>query len=300
MSYRVNLPGSPLRLRRPPSRPGPGALRKVGILGGHPASLRQAPWDDPTWEWWSHASTVRMLRVEPHRLIDIHPPHCFTTQKKNGFADYYEFLRRTHIPIYMQRVVPEIPTSVKYPRDIIKSLWPGVPFGSQTAWMVALALLEGVTHLGFWGVSYEHKTEYSRQRANAEHWVGIARGSGVQIVLPKSTPFCREPVEDYGYQSHDTAEKTQALKDEVIAARNNDGPVGPKFDPSRLIPVETVEGLEVARQLRREKDPNWARAEDEGQFGEVVPRVILDQEAMERAEFRLRLADTATVPVDGQ
>lgn len=300
VSHRMSIPGSPLKWRRPPPRPGPGALRKVGILGGHPDSLRQAPWDDPTWEWWAHASTVRLLPVQPHRLIDVHPSACYTKQRKNGFADYYEFLRRSPIPIYMQRAVPEIPSSRKYPKAAVKALWPGVPFGSQTSWMIALALLEGVTHLGFWGISYSHSTEYARQRANAEHWAGIARGTGVQIILPAASPFCQEPAEDYGYETHTTAVQRQALRDEVVAAKHNEGPVGPKFDPARLVRIDTVEALEAARTLRREKDKNWAANEDEGQFAEVIPQTILDQEEQDRQTLREYLACPAEAPVDGE
>jgi len=274
MAIQQHIPGASIKWREPPLPPGPGRLRKVGILGGHQPSLRLAPWADPTWEWWVHASISRHIQVRPSRLFDIHPPHVFNTKRKNGFADYPEFLQRSRIPVYMQNVYKDIPMSRRYPREAVKSLWPGVPVGSTTAWMIALALLEGVTHLGCWGITYSHETEYARQRANAERWVGVAQGAGVHLVLPENTPFCRQPEEDYGYESHDTPEKYQALRDAVAEAAKQDTPVG-TFDPSRLVPVGTID----ARAIRREKNPGWAEAEAEEAFDQPVPQRILDREA---------------------
>ena len=178
---KVRVPGS---VRTPAIRPqpvGPGRLRKIGIIGGSPESLAYVPWADPTWEFWTHSSCVLAIPyLRADRIFDVHPDHCFTEARKNGFKDYYGFLRGCPTPIYMHRKVEEIPQSVVYPYRLLKQFWPGVPFGSQTAFMVALALYEGVTHLGFWGVSYAHETEYARQRSNAEQWVGIAHHRGAQ------------------------------------------------------------------------------------------------------------------------
>ena len=216
------------------------------------------PWQDPAWEFWAHASVIQAL---PHmrcdRLFDLHPKHCFMEERKNGFKDYFGFLKRCPIPIYMQQRYDEIPASVRFPLELIQQQWPDTKFGSMTAYMVALALYEGVTHLGLWGIDYAHKTEYEEQRANAEHWVGIARGAGVHIIIPPSSPLCHEPQLLYGYESH-TPELYQARKERVKHFKKQDGPKGSPFDSARLVPSAGVSALDAAAQLRRLIDPEWA------------------------------------------
>lgn len=257
---RLTIPGSP---RRPAVRPaivGPGRLRKVGILGGSPHGLRFAPWNDPSWEFWTHSSCVLQIPyLRADRIFDLHPPHCFQEERKNGFKDYYGFLKSCPTPVYMQRQYPEIPQSRAYPYEMMKMLWPGIPFGSQCAYMIALALYEGVTHLGFFGISYAHETEYAKQRSNAERWVGIAEGLGVHIILPPDTPFCREPYEDYAYQSHDTVEKYAAMKAEFLAMKRTKLAQVNPFNKATLKPLNSPEAAAEAARLRAEKQPEWVK-----------------------------------------
>ena len=304
---KVRVPGSVCTPAIRPQPVGPGRLRKIGIIGGSPESLAYVPWADPTWEFWTHSSCVLAIPyLRADRIFDVHPDHCFTEARKNGFKDYYGFLRGCPTPIYMHRKVEEIPQSVVYTYRLLKQFWPGVPFGSQTAFMVALALYEGVTHLGFWGVSYAHETEYARQRSNAEQWVGIARGQGVQIVLPPNTPFCREPYEDYAYESHNTPEKYAALKAEMVRVKAEKAQVaGVGAATRRLIPMDTPEASAQAAQIRAEKQAVWSA--EVAKFGpdEVFPSWIVEKEKVEREEAlasrhfvgALRAEDGSLAPV---
>jgi len=155
------MPGTPRKLAERPAFFGPGRARKIGLIGSAPKSLKYAPWRDPSWEFWAHASAFLAM---PHQradvLFDVHPKHCWQEARKNGFTDYFEFLRRCPTPVYMQNQYKDIPQSVRYPFEEIAQQWPDVPFGSMTAYMVALALYQGVTHLGCWGIDYAHRTEY--------------------------------------------------------------------------------------------------------------------------------------------
>jgi len=69
--------------------------------------------------------------------------------------------------------------------------------------MIALALSEGVTHLGFYGIHYALDEEHKKQRSGCEYWMGVAVGRGVQLVIPESAPLLKEPGWLYGYESHD-------------------------------------------------------------------------------------------------
>jgi hypothetical protein len=247
----------------PVARPvpvGPSRPRKVGLVGGAPASLACAPWQDPSWEFWAHASVVQALPPgRCDRLFDLHPKHCFTERLKHGFANYYEFLQRCSTPIYMQEQYQAIPSAVKYPLALVQQQWPGTPFGSMAAYMIALALLEGVTTIGLFGIDYQHESEYEEQRANCEHWVGIAKGAGVQVIIPTASPLCHEPTMLYAYETHATPELYEARKARVAQYKKKEGPQGGPFSASRLVP-NTPESDAASDALLRAREPAWEAA----------------------------------------
>lgn len=222
--------------------------RKIALIGTAMPSLRYAPWDDPSWEIWAHASAGTLAkRVD--RYFDLHPPAVYRERRKNSQLDYHGWLKRLQTPIYLQSKDPEIPASRRYPRERVQAEFPW-PFGSQAAWMIALALTEGVQTLGLFGIHYAHESEYREQRANCELWVGIAWGRGVSWVIPEGCPVAREPVDRYGYDSH-TPEKYAARKAIALqfkqakhAAQAKPGltaSADPNFDPARLRPATADE-----------------------------------------------------------
>lgn len=255
----VMIPGAPRAVAGRPAPVGPGHSRKVGLIGGSAGSLRSAPWSDPSWEFWSHSSVVGSIpNLRADRLFDIHPKNIFTMERKNGFVNYYQFLQRCQTPVYMQQQYEAIPASVKYPLDQVQEQWPGVPLGSTTAFMIALALLEGVTHLGLWGIDYQHSSEYEEQRPNAELWVGIAMGLGVQVIIPKVSPLCHEPKLMYGYESH-TPELFAKRIAKFAAIKKAAQPPKIGFDSKRLVPCDDQAGLDEAARIIAIKDPAWCR-----------------------------------------
>jgi hypothetical protein len=147
------------------ARPTGRSVRKIGLLGSHSASLKTCPWQDPSWELWGHGSSRTWYRRELDRYFDLHPRACWT---KNGkvSSKYTEWLKTTTVPVYMQEHHEDVPASIEYPKERILLEFGGIRryFKNQTAWMIALAMSEGVTHLGLWGINYGHDTEYEIQR----------------------------------------------------------------------------------------------------------------------------------------
>jgi hypothetical protein len=190
------------RFQEPPpviSQPtvGVGRLRKIALIGSAP-TVDLAPWWDPTWEIWAHATCYRYCkRVD--RYFDLHPWAWISGKPVPG---YLAWLKAERTPIYMQRTFHDVPASVRYPRERVMAEYPRY-FTSHAAWMIALALSEGVTHLGFFGIHYALDEEHKKQRAGCEFWMGVAVGKGVQIVNPEGSPLLREPGWLYGYESHD-------------------------------------------------------------------------------------------------
>lgn len=208
--------------------------RKIAMIGTAP-TVRFAPWTDTSWEIWAHASAGRMCkRVD--RYFDIHPPHVYAETRKNGQADYHAWLKALRVPVYMQDKDAAIPSSVRYPKERMLAEFPRY-FTSTFAWMVALALTEGVTHLGVFGIHFQFGGEYAEQRPGAEFWLGVAQGRGVQIVNPEGSPLLREPALLYGYETHTpalyAARKKRFREDVALKPRKG-------FHPSALTPIDPM------------------------------------------------------------
>ena len=187
-------PESPPVIAQPVA--GVGRLRKIALIGSA-QTVNLAPWYDPSWEIWAHA-TVHPYCKRVDRYFDLHPWAWISTKPVPG---YLAWLKGLKTPIYMQRKFRDVPASVRYPQERILAEFPRY-ITSHVGWMIGLALTEGVTHLGFYGIHYALDEEHKKQRAGCEFWMGLAAGRGVQLVNPPGSPLMREPSWLYGYESH--------------------------------------------------------------------------------------------------
>lgn len=233
-------------LRKSPRAVSRQSIRKIGLCGSHTGSLREAPWDDPTWELWGHASSRAWYGRELDRYFDLHSKACWTRGGKKS-AKYPAWLAKNTVPIFMQEQYPEVPASYRYPKERILMEFGGVRrhFRNQVAWMIALAFTEGVTHLGLFGVNYATQSEYALQRGSAEYWLGRAEERGIHVILPDDCTLLSEPVLLYGYESHDL--ETGKLKAE--------------YREKVWKPAETIEPRVPGRPFAPAQPPEWLRAE---------------------------------------
>ncbi len=254
---------------------GLGRQRKVALLGSH-LTIKPAPWDDPSWELWGHASS-RGFYVDgqgqkrvPHRFFDLHRRECWTKTNHKGEA-YLKFLRNNTVPIYMQERFKDVPAAVRYPLERIAAEFRPY-FTGHAAYMIALALIEGVTHIGFFGINYGKDfsgkdSEYLTQRGSCEYWMGVAEGRGVKIVLPKGSTLLADPKELYGYESHDEEGRlveSYLRRTEVRAFDATTAtPVKAERDASgRALPPPHLRET-VAEERANHPRPAWATLPDE-------------------------------------
>lgn len=282
----VLLPGTVRRVAARPPMYGPGrGVRRVGIIGTYNPTLWCAPWSDPSWEFWGNTSAVNKVPAgRLDMLIDTHPKFCFTEARKNGFKDYFEFLKRSRTPILMQNQYEDIPASVRYPIEQIRTEFPHLEFKSMTAELVAYAILIGVTDLGFWGVEYGHDTEkYDGQdrfyqRDNCRMWIGIAYGRGLRIHTPPECTLLEDSNcqargyrrEDYGFDL--TPDAYAAAKVRQAEAMKKTQP----FAPAGLKDLVSPEDFKAA-EAKRLADPEYAK-EFEKMKHEVMPDEFLSPE----------------------
>ena len=238
-------------------------IRKVAIFGCHAASLVDAPWDDPSWEFHGHSSSRRWFKREMDFYYDLHPPACWSRGGRKT-ALYPKWLKSNPVPIYMQKHYPEVPASIEYPKRRILAEFgsPRPYFTNHAAWIIALALSEGVTHIGLWGINYGIKSEYQIQRASCEYWLGRAHERGVHIVLPEQCTLLSEPAGLYGYDSHDevTAKRTPEYMGKTWALGEDIVPIEPgKPSPALAIPSDAIKA-EMDLEEQEYPRPKWALA----------------------------------------
>ncbi len=122
--------------------------------------------------------------------------------------------------------------------------------------MIALALTEGVSTIGLFGIDYQVKSEYVMQRGCCEAWLMYASALGVRIVLPEQCSLLAAPKLLYGYESHD--EVTGIIKPEYTKYRWKED-IKPIEGPMRLPAVPTPE---LAKEIKTEEmdypRPDWA------------------------------------------
>jgi len=193
-------------------------LKKVAIVGSASSSAEGAPWKDPEFEIWSLAWRI----VERgDRYFDMHKlgPH-----RKNVQPNYERHLSLLNATVYLQEVHPDIPNSVRYPiEDVIQMLSDVDPyaegdyFASSVAFMLALAIYEQFEEIHLYGIDLLTDSEYSHQRPNAEYLIGLARGMGRRVFVPKESAMLKFSYR-YGY---DDLPSVGALKPEILQERLN-------------------------------------------------------------------------------
>jgi len=237
-----------------PRRVGPGHERKIALIGSAPPTQAYAPWEDPSWEIWSHASCYATCR-RVDRWFELHPESKWR-QKKTYHPDWPAWLAQQTVPVYMQAKHKSIPASVRYPKERILAEFPRY-LTSQAAWMIALALAEGVTHLGFYGIHYALSSEYAAQRPGCEFWMGVALGRGVQLVVPDGAPLLREPPALYGFEEEAfSAWQSQWMrhppKDTGIPAVVRDPAL-----PLPPLPTEAPDGIDLTQMAMSRANQFW-------------------------------------------
>jgi len=199
--------------------------KRIAILGTAP-TWKDTPWDDPTLEVWAlnDAWLLNLPRVD--RWFDLHPLDKMFFRPANGKkvksfdvpAGYFlrpqghlEWLRQQSIPVYVQDAKALGSRSARtFPKAEIEAKF-GKHFASSPAWMIGLALLEGVTELHIYGIHLATEWEYVKQKPNMTFLLGLAAGLGVKVVLPKGCPLLAES-HQYGFEADPDIPKVQAQR----------------------------------------------------------------------------------------
>lgn len=199
-------------------------VKRIAIIGTAP-TWRDAPWDDPTIEFWCLNDFHLLNPPRADVWFDLHPldKMFFRGAGKKiqghdvpaGFflrpAGHLEWLRKQQIPVYVQDAAAlGSPSARTFPREaIVKRFGPN--FASSPAWMVALAMMEGATEIYIYGIHLATEWEYQKQKPNLTFLMGIAAGLGIALHLPKGCPLLAES-HQYGYEVDPEVPKVAAQR----------------------------------------------------------------------------------------
>lgn len=174
---------------------------KVAIVGFAPSTRDLAPFGDPSFEIWG------CNHLWPHIprwdvWFDMHAPEWSASHlEAKLWQEHDEWLRRNHggAEIFMLDARPEYPNVAPYPLDAVAERFGSRYFTCGPAYMVALALFRNAAEIHVYGMDMRHDTEYGAQRPCMEHWLGLARGLGVQVVIPRESALLGQGQPLYGY-----------------------------------------------------------------------------------------------------
>ncbi len=163
-------------------------MRKVAIVGTAPSSVNDAPYDDNSWEIWSlgaNANHIKRLNrwFELHTVDVLASANCIDAKRE-------KFLNQIGADLYIGHKSDVFPNATIYPKDDIVGKF-GNYFTSSIAWMLALAIYEGVDEIGIWGIDMIGDGEYSHQRSCCEYLLGIAQGNGIKVTIAPQSPLLR-------------------------------------------------------------------------------------------------------------
>jgi len=181
----------------PPTRP-------LAIVGSHPATRENAPWDDPDYEIWLFNEAPQKPEVYKRwdACLQMHIDEVYSSETNWVNKDHWNWLQQDHGPdkrIFMQDKDPRVPNSVRYPLEGVLSLVPYKYLRSSPALALALAIYLGYKEIELYGSELSSNTEYHYQAINYAFWIGFAHGRGVDLRMKCwHQEFFEQPI--YGYE----------------------------------------------------------------------------------------------------
>ena len=150
------------------------------------------------------------------RLVEIHPDWFVLSDWYDYGPEYTAWLIQPHpFPIYMQEILPDVPSSVNYPLEKILSylfehLWIGEQradyMTSSFSYLLGLAIFElrktrGYRSIECYGFEMRNESEYAYQKPGALLLMGLGAGKGIDMITPEASDLLRANL--YAYEVFD-------------------------------------------------------------------------------------------------
>lgn len=166
---------------------------KVALVGTCPSG-KEAPYDDKEWEIWGVGTRADYV-TRANRWFELH--HLDTEEP--GFAAGWRhnmkvWFKDTDTQIWMFSPEPDMGNVIEYPIHRISQKYGTYFLTSSFAWMMALAMEEGATEVGLFGIDMEYGTEYREQRAGVRHFIELMRHRDIKVYRLAQAGIAYEPI----------------------------------------------------------------------------------------------------------
>lgn len=176
---------------------------KIALVGSAPASVRLAPYHDPSWKIWGCSPGVYGIAPRVDEWFEMHLWEPGQPWFSPEYVQWLTALPQRGVTLWTGAPIHTIPGSSVYPaQEILDEFDPHRWFCSSSLfWMMARAIKLGATKIGFWGVDMAAGEEYEMQRAGIHFLTYIARARGIEVGAPAEsdlfTPRFRYAVDEW-------------------------------------------------------------------------------------------------------
>lgn len=239
-------------------------MKKVAIVGFASSSREMAPFNDDSFEIWTMNHAPITWCPKWSRLFEMHTLEHLRSVAAHGEDPnrYLGWLAKQEKPIYMQERTLEFPSSVALPiaemDEWLRRVNPKDGHNSAGYWtstisfMLGLALLEEFEVIHVYGIDLLQEDEYVYQRSGAEYLIGLARGLGREVYIPRQAALCKANYV-YGYTKDPEGIQTKinekAVLDEVMTELDK-GTDLREYVRARLAETERRSSSENAKILK--------------------------------------------------
>ena len=181
---------------------------KIALLGTAPASMRKAPYGDPSWLCWGCSPGLYPVAPRVDAWFEVHrwePPVIGKPDQQVPWfsPEYCMWMAQLKCPVWMQEKIPEIPNSQQLPHEQLVKKYGHFFFTSSLAWMSAMAIEAILVNrklieagdsraiktdrdaIGYWGVDMAADEEqYTGQKSGCQFFATLAASLGIEIVVP--------------------------------------------------------------------------------------------------------------------
>lgn len=160
---------------------------KVALVGYADGS-RSVPWGDESFEIWGcndlpQRFEATMMSARFDRAFQWHSDHDRMRVVWPEWDQHLAWLAQTHdYPVYMQAAYANVPSSVRFPKELIEGMVPhGWFFAHSFCWMMAFAAFLGFDEIHLYGAGASMGEPLSAMKC-LHYWMGVAEARGSLVV----------------------------------------------------------------------------------------------------------------------
>jgi hypothetical protein len=159
---------------------------KIALVGSAPASVRAAPYNDPSWQIWGCSPGVYGIATRVNSWFELHLYEPGQPWFSPEYCQWLGNLPGRGVDLWTGSEIPALPGSKVLPYEALLAQYdPHRWFTTSSLfWMMAMAVAAGATKIGLWGIDMAASEEYEAQRAGIHYMTYIAKGLGIEVGVP--------------------------------------------------------------------------------------------------------------------